>query len=282
MPDADKLIDYAGLPKFINGKIGAASARRVVSTIDAIALRNATVTMLGATGHATGALALGDNFRFDFSSFGLQTPDASRLLSVATGRTQGGIGAISAAGAFKGDEKRVIFDGNLTAVGTEMTGHIDATLGERPNITANLRIPGTLDFDHWLGVSAAAAPAAPAQAAASAAPSSPVGPGRVATGKAIDLSALRAFDATLSLETSAVAIASLKVTYADMEASLRNGVFKITKLTGQFFGGAVDFNGTIDATKNTLALDLKGSLQGIYLGEMLPAPPPPAASATST
>ena len=26
MPDTDKVVDYAGLPKFINGKIGAASA----------------------------------------------------------------------------------------------------------------------------------------------------------------------------------------------------------------------------------------------------------------
>jgi hypothetical protein len=70
-----------------------------------------------------------------------------------------------------------------------------------------------------------------------------------ATGKAIDLSALRAFDATLNLETSAVAVASVKVTYADLEASLKNGVFKIAKLTGQFYGGAVDFKGTIDSTK---------------------------------
>ena len=60
-----------------------------------------------------------------------------------------------------------------------------------------------------------------------------------------------------------MAIASLKVTYADMQASLQNGVFKIAKLTGQFYGGAVDFSGTIDATKDALALDLKGSLQGI-------------------
>ena len=97
----------------------------------------------------------------------------------------------------------------------------------------------------------------------------PVGPPRVATGKPIDLSALRSFDATLTLETSAVAVASLKVTYADMQASLQNGLFKIAKLTGQFYGGAVDFNGTIDATKEALALDLQGSLQGIYLGEML-------------
>ena len=278
MPDADKLIDYAGLPKFANGKIGAASAGGgVTGTLDAIALRDATATLLGATMRATGALALGQNFRFDFSSFALQTQDASRLLAVATGRPGASTGAIDAAGAFKGDGQRVSFDGNLTAVGTAMAGHLDATLGKRPNVTVNLRVPGTLDFDSWLGVAESPPPAAPVQAAAAAAPGAvapvavpvPVGPPRVATGKPIDLSALRAFDASLTLETSAVAIASLKVAYADMQASLQNGVFKIAKLTGQFYGGAVDFNGTIDAAKEALALDLQGSLQGIYLGEML-------------
>jgi uncharacterized protein involved in outer membrane biogenesis len=280
MPDADKVIDYAGLPKFINGKIGPASAGGgLVGTMDVIALRNATATLLGSTMRATGTLGLGQNFRFDFSSFALETQDASKLLAVATGRAQAGTGAITANGAFKGDEQHVIFDGNLVAVGTAMTGHIDATLGKRPNITANLRIPGTLDFDHWLGVSAGPPPGppAPVQAAAAVAPGAaapapvpvPVAPPRMATGKSIDLGALRAFDATLTLETSAVAIASLKVTYADMQASLKNGVFTIAKLTGQFYGGAVDFNGTIDATKDALTLDLRGSLQGIYLGEML-------------
>jgi uncharacterized protein involved in outer membrane biogenesis len=278
LPDADKVIDYAGLPKFANGKIGAASAGGgVAGTLDAITLRGATATLLGGTMHATGALALGQNFRFDFSSFALQTQDASRLLAVATGRPGAGTGAIDAAGAFKGDAQHVIFDGNLTAVGTAMTGHIDATLGKRPNITANLRIPGTLDFDHWLGVAEGPPPPAPVQTAAAAAPAAaapaalpvPVAPPRAATGKPIDLSALRAFDATLTLETSAVAMASLKITYADMQASLQNGLFKIAKLTGQFYGGAVDFNGTIDATKDALTLDLLGSLQGIYLGEML-------------
>lgn len=284
LPDADKVIDYAGLPKFINGKIGAASASGgAVGTTDLLMLRNATVTLLGTTGRATGMLALAPNFRFDFSSFALQTADASRLLSVATGRAQAGVGAISATGAFKGDQQRAAFDGNLTAMGTPMNGHIDATLGPRPNITANLRIPGVLDFDQWLGVAGGgaappAAPAAPAQPAqavqpvAAAVPAPlplPVPQQRVATGKAIDLSALRAFDATLNLETSAVEVASVRVNYADLEASLKNGVVRITKLTGQFYSGAVDFRGTIDATKDALVLDLAGSLQGIYLGEML-------------
>lgn len=264
LPDADKVIDYAGLPKFINGKIGAASASGgVVGNSSTLALRNASATLLGTTARMTGGLALGQNFRFDFASFNLQTQEAGRLLAVATGRpSSAAIGALSAAGAFKGDAKRVIFDGNLTALGTPLNGHVDATLGARPNITAKLRVPGTLDFDAWLGVSAAPASAGtPAPVVARSE--------RVATGKPIDLSAFRAFDATLDLETSAVEIASIKVTYADMQAKLSNGVFTIGKLTGQFYGGAVDFIGTIDATKDALAVDLRGSLQGIYLGEML-------------
>jgi len=93
-------------------------------------------------------------------------------------------------------------------------------------------------------------------------------PGAV-TGKPIDLSGLKAFDATLSLETSATTIASLKVTYADLQANLRNGVLKISRFTGQFYGGAVDFTGTIDASGRTVVVDLTGSLRGIYVGEML-------------
>jgi hypothetical protein len=257
VPDADKMIDYAGLPRFINGKIGAVSASGgVVGAGDAVMLRDATVTLLGSTGKATGMLALGETPRFDFSSFALQTADAGRLLAAATGRAQAGIGAISVAGAVKGNVQRASFDGNLTALGTAMTGHLDAALGERPNVTVNLRVPGTLDFDQWLGVS-------------SGRPGSPQAAARTATAKPIDLSALRAFDATLMLETSAVAVASVQVNYADLQASLRNGVFKIARLTGQFYGGAVDFSGTIDANSSALSLNLAGSLQGIYLGEML-------------
>lgn len=275
-PDADKLLDYAELPKFLNGKIGAASASGgVAGTLDTLALRNLTVTMLGATAHATGTLVLGEKLRFDFARFDIATADASRLVSVATGRNQTGIGAISAAGSFKGNPDRATFEGNLQALATPMTGKIDATLGARPNITANLKIPGTLDFDKWLGVSADGAPPAGRAPAASATPAVPAATrppaavSRATTGKAIDLSALRAFDASLTLFTSAIEVGSVQVTYADLSATLKNGVFKIAKLTGQFYGGAVDFTGTADASRQTLTVDLDGSLQGIYLGEMM-------------
>ncbi|WP_296337373.1 AsmA family protein [Reyranella sp.] len=274
LPDADRLLDYAALPKFLNGRIGAASASGgVAGTADALALRNVAVTMLGVTAHATGNLVLGEKFRFDFAAFDLKTADASRLVSVATGRNQTGVGAISAAGSFKGNADRATFEGTLQALATSMSGKIDATLGARPNITANLKIPGTLDFDKWLGVSSGGAPpGVPGPAAPAAPPGSgqaPVAVPRAATAKAIDLSALRAFDASLTLFTSAISVGSVQVTYADLSATLRNGVFRIAKLTGQFYGGAVDFAGTVDASRQTMTVDLAGSLQGIYLGEMM-------------
>ena len=74
-----------------------------------------------AVATATGALALGSNFRFDFPTFTLKTQDAGRLVAAATGQPAAAIGALSVAGAFKGDGQRVAFDGSLTALGTAMT-----------------------------------------------------------------------------------------------------------------------------------------------------------------
>lgn len=277
MPDTDKLLVYAGMPKFLNGKLGASTVGgSVAGTMEALTLRNASVTAAGATARATGSMVLGDKFAFDLSNFALQAQDASGLVSVATGKAQSGLGGLAAQGAFKGNDQRASFEGNLTAIGTQMSGRIDATLGTRPNISANLRIPGTLDLDDWLGVTdgpipsvpTPALPAAPGGANADAVPLPSRAP-RVAPDKQIDLSGLRGFDATLNLETSAIEVGALRVTYADMNATLRNGVFKVSKLTGQFYSGAVDFAGTVDASKDTMTVDVAGTLQGIYVGEML-------------
>lgn len=271
IPDTEKLLAYAQMPKFINGKIGPSSASGgVAGTFDALRLRSATVTMLGSTAHATGALSLGDVFSYDFSNFSLQTADAGRLIAVAAGRAPTtGVGGIVANGTLKGTDKQATFNGEFDALGTRMHGLLAATLGARPNITAKLRVPGTFDVDQVLGVSAHAPGAAMAAIPAAGAAPLPVRKPGVATGKPIDLSGLKAFDATISLETSATSIASLTIAYADLEATLRNGVFTISKLTGQFYGGAVDFTGTIDASGQTVAVDMTGSLQGIYVGEML-------------
>lgn len=271
IPDTEKLLAYAQLPKFINGKIGPSSANGgVTGTFDALSLRNVTVSMLGSTARATGALTPGDVFSYDFSAFSLETADAGRLIAVAAGRAPTtSVGGILANGTLKGTEKQATFNGEFDALGAKMNGSLAATLGVRPNITANLRVPGTFDVDQALGVSAHAPEAGVAAIPAAGAAPLPVRKTGVATGKPIDLSGLKAFDATISLETSATSIASLTIAYADLEATLRNGVFTISKLTGQVYGGAVDFTGTIDASGQTVAVDMTGSLQGIYVGEML-------------
>lgn len=265
VPDTEKLLDYAQLPRFVNGKIGPSTASGgVAGTLDSLTLRNVAVTLLGSTAHATGALTLGDSVSYDFSSFVLNTPDAGRLITVASGRAPTtGVGAIAVNGGLKGTDKRATFNGALDAFGANMQGTLDATLGTRPNITAKLRVPGTLDIDQWLGVAGN-----PPGATVAGAPM-PVRKARTATGKPIDLAGLKAFDATISLETSSTTLASLKIDYADLDATLRNGVLNISKLTGQFYGGAVDFAGTIDASGTAVTVDLRGSLQGIYVGEML-------------
>jgi uncharacterized protein involved in outer membrane biogenesis len=271
MPDTERLLDYAQLPKFINGKIGPSSASGgVAGTLDALTLRNTTVTMLGATATATGALKMGDQVSYDFSHFAIRTADAGRLIAAASGRPPTtSVGAIAANGSLKGTDKRAIFIGELDALGAKTQGTLDATLGPRPHINAKLKVPGTFDVDQWLGVSAHAPDQAVRALPAAGAAPLPVRKAGAATAKPVDLSGLQSFDATISLETSAMSIASLKVTYADLDATLRKGVLKISKLTGQFYGGAVDFTGTIDASGKTVAIDLTGSLQGIYFGEML-------------
>ena len=143
-----------------------------------------------------------------------------------------------------------------------MTGHVDATLGARPNINVNLRVPGTLDVDEWLGVS----PDRRRQAIRRRQPRRSAARGD----RQADRSRRRCAPSTPRLaRDQRHEVASLKIAYADLEATLRNGICTISKLTGQFYGGAVDFSGTHRRLRNALAVDLKGSLQGIYFGEML-------------
>lgn len=272
-PDTDRLLDYAGLPKFLNGRIGPATATgSVAGTREAVAVRDVAAHFLDSDGHASGKLTFSSPTTFDFPQFSLQTQDASRLVSVASGQSTKGIGPISATGALKGSSERAVFTGELNARGSDMNGTLDATLGKRPRVLANLKVPGTLDIDSLLGIEDDSAPPPPPPGRGPQAPE--IGPApqikeRKATAKPINLTALRSFDATLTVSAKAMSMAALKVDYADLDATLLNGVMKVTKLTGQFYTGAVAFTGTIDASGKALSIDATGDLRGIGLGRML-------------
>ena len=268
-PDTDRLLDYVGLPKFVNGKIGPSTASgSVAGTRGAVTLRDVAAHLADTDVRLAGTLAFTTPATFDFRSFTLQTPEAAKLVSVASGRPMSGLGPIGATGTLKGSDERAVFAGDLTVRGSEMNGTLDATLGKRPMLAANLKVPRTLDIDSLLGIEddSAPAPLSPDEAPSKVRHSRPA---RKATPKPIDLSALRSFDADLVISAKAMSMAALTVDYADLDATLKNGVFRIKKLTGQFYKGAVDFSGTIDASGQALAIDASGTLLGIHLDELL-------------
>ena len=264
-PDADKIMGFVGVPVLRNGVIGAASLTgKIAGTGKAATLRNVNATFLGASVQATGTLSFEGDGRFDFSSFAIKSADISRLVGAASGKPTSGLGAVAASGKLSGSMARAAFSGEAALHGVPMHGTVDATLGARPMITANLQVPGILDLDKWLGVSAAPA-TAPAVPTAVATPA--LAP--TVTGVPINTSAFNGFDAKLTLRTTATMISSLKLDYADIDATLRNGTLTVSKLTGQFFGGGIDASGTVRTSGNSVALDFKGNVIGVYLGVML-------------
>ncbi len=144
LPDADKVIAYAGLAKVaITGKIGRAVAERRRCRLAERALRYATsVRRCWAAPRASpeqwrwAAISV-----FDFPTFTLQTQEAGRRSPAATGQSAAIRRQLSAAGAFKGDAQRVCLRRQPDGLRRRpMTGHVDASrLGARPNINVNLR-----------------------------------------------------------------------------------------------------------------------------------------------
>ena len=62
--DADRMLDYAALPRFVHGRIGAAQvAGRAVGTLTEAALSDLSVAMLGTTIQAAGRVIRGDQDR---------------------------------------------------------------------------------------------------------------------------------------------------------------------------------------------------------------------------
>jgi AsmA family/AsmA-like C-terminal region len=263
---ADTLLPLIGAAGRFKGKIGAMTASGgIAGTASALSLKDFNAALLGASVTASGTITLAPAVQFNFPQFGLQVHDASQLILAATGSAATG-GPVTINGALNGSPANVVFKGSIQARGTAMDGSIGATLGGRPNFTIDLRVPGTLDFDEWIGgVTSAAVAPAPVPGA----PAPPQASGGGAASTPIDPAALRGFDATVKLATSVLTLAPLRVTYGDLSATIKNGVLTVNQLTGQFYGGAVDFSGTVDATGPTLALDFKGSVRGIYLGALL-------------
>jgi uncharacterized protein involved in outer membrane biogenesis len=261
-PDADRLIKFAGAGAALKGKVGALTASGGIGgTRSNVALRDFTVTALGATMHATGTASVGGDQKFDFSHIGLQIQDPARLAAAVTGEAAGaGMGPLALNGALAGAPDHVTFKGSLQTKGDTIDAVIDAKLGDRPNITADLKAPGTLDIDRL-----SAGTAAPAVAR--------TGPGRAAqpaaAAPADSTAAMRGLDASIKLTAGTLVLSPLRVANADVAATLKDGVVTLSHFKGRLYGGALDLSGTVNGSGAVPAFDIKGSATGISLGEML-------------
>ncbi|MCX7360274.1 MAG: hypothetical protein NTV97_00020, partial [Alphaproteobacteria bacterium] len=156
-PDADRLLDYLGLPRFANGRIGAATASGTFAgTPAAMNLGNVAIDFAGASARASGRLAFTDAVDFDFPSFSLNFPELNRLIALSGGQTGPPLGAFALTGRIKGSSRRAVFTGDVAALGLKMTGSLDGTFGPRVRIAATVDVPGTLDLDRLMGAPAAA------------------------------------------------------------------------------------------------------------------------------
>ncbi|MFO1082018.1 MAG: AsmA family protein [Reyranellaceae bacterium] len=245
--DTDRMLDYAGLPRFRHGRIGAAQvAGRAVGTLREATLSDLSVAMLDSSIRAEGRLAFGDAYGFDFRRFGLTTPEAGALLAAASGGRPRPVGALEMTGRLQGDLQRVDFRGDIALDGMPLSGELASTLSAHPHVRAVLQAPAGLRLDRWL----------PAP-----------GGGGSDIGRAgadeIDLSPLRGVDADLELDAAELAWGGRALTGMTLAGTLRGGVLEIGHLSGTIEGAHLSLAGTIDARAATPAITLGGEVADI-------------------
>lgn len=175
----------------------------------------------------------------------------------AAGQSLRASGSLSLPGAAQGTPKSAAYKGSLLVNGQALEGSIDAGFAGRPQVNADLKA-ATLDLDKIGG-------AAPVSRA-------PAGRGsRPAAAKPIDTAPLRSFDGNFRLVAATLVDTPLRIAGADLAATLKDGVLTIAHFKGNLFGGSLNLAGTVDATQPALAIDLRGDVNGIYVGEALRA-----------
>lgn len=255
LPDTDRMLDYAGLPRFTHGSIGAARlSGRAIGTLREARLSDFSLDMLGTTITATGAVAFGDELRFDFPRWSLVTQDIGQFVAVAVGRPYRPMAEVQANGTFRGDAREASFRGDLAIGGMALSGELSSTLDARPRIAASLRSGQELRLDRWL-------PPAPASGAAEAVQAwvSRPAPQRTTAWP----SALRGIDGTISLTAPAIAWGPYTMADFALAARLQSGLLGIERVSGTLEGAVVNVSGAVDARRSPVALTLDGSLRDI-------------------
>jgi hypothetical protein len=259
--DADRMLDYASLPRFVHGRIGPAQvAGRAVGNLKEAVLSDLSVAMLGTTITAAGRLSFEADRRFDFPRFSLASPDIGALVAVASGGARRKLAEVEANGAFRGDAAHATFRGDLEIDGMAISGELSSTLVARPHIKASLRAPAGLRLDRWL-------PHAPRFGEARA------GGSRASASASPEIesltASLRAFDATLALTMPGLAWGPFTAETVDLAASLRGGVMEVTRLAGTLEGAGLELSATIDARRAVPVMDVRGGIRDIDITRII-------------
>ena len=202
----------------------------------------------------------------------IKHPDLPRLIRVlgADYRTAMPLGGLDIAAQVKGNASVLTLSevtGTVGPVPVEGTVTVDLA-GPRPMITADLKT-GEIVVDRFLGGRRtaslrqtpghpfAAPRLVPASWAALPRPAVVSGVVRVAARTAsggerwsrepIELSALKTFDAALTLNAAAIAYRNYRLENADLAATVADGVLTAERLSGVVFGGALQANARVDA-----------------------------------
>ncbi|MFQ5618541.1 MAG: AsmA family protein [Rhodospirillales bacterium] len=249
-----------------------------------------TVNAAGAEVSLAGtvsALPIGPRFDLKVKA---RHPDLPRLVRVlgADYRTATPLGGLDIAAQVKGDASALTLSevkGKVGPVPVEGTVTVDLA-GPRPKITAGLKT-GEIVVDRFLPARRTAAlPRTPGGSfarprpvpASWALPRPAAAPGvvRAAAGKAsggerwsrdpIDLSALKTFDAALTLNAAAVTYRKYRLRNTDLTATVADGVLTAERLSGVVFGGALQANARVDAV-SPLRVQAVLSLRNVDVGE---------------
>lgn len=259
--DADRMLDYAALPRFMHGRIGPAQvAGRAVGTLKAAVLSDLAVSMLGATITAAGRLSFEADRRFDFPRFSLASPDIGALLAAAAGGPRRELPEVEAHGALHGNAAHAAFRGRLEVDGMSISGDLSSTLAARPHVHASLRAPAGLRLDRWLP---------PATRSGEERAGNSWTNASVSLGSGSLTAPLRALDATLALTAPGLAWGPFTLEGVDLAARLDGGVLEVTRLAGVFEGAGLDLTATIDARHAVPTVEVRGGVRGIDISHAI-------------
>lgn len=260
LADIDRVLDYAGLPRFARGRIGAGrTTGRAVGTLDGVSLPELSVDMLDARIAAAGELSFGDELRFDFPRWSLATPDVGAIIAAASGRAQRPIAGFRATGSFRGDGGRATFEGDIVIDGMSLSGRLASTLDHHPTLSIALQAHQDLRLDRWL----------PAPPVAGAAQALHGWAGSPAAGEPAWPSILKALDGTLSFTAPTVAWGPYEVTGLALTAQLHGGLLEVERFAASLGGATARLSGTVDARQVPVALSVEGEVRDVDISRTI-------------